>query len=177
MRSCLWSLPQCARRKQAQVGGSETGAFAALRRTQLGSRNGPELVVDGGFEILTDYGESFSPSWHATNLGLVGVTDYSPQVYEGTYAAHFGVHASPAELTQTIATDVGSTYTFSFALLSEVDEPPSTSNHFEAWLGGQQLLLLDAGDFPFTVHFPLHCHRGHVDYTLCGSARDSGARL
>lgn len=93
------------------------------------------LVANCGFETGT-----FSGWTLAGDLSNTGVDQFS--AHSGSYGASFANNVGSETLTQTLATVVGTRYTYRFWLLSE--DPTYTRTAFvRAFVGGQQLFDLE----------------------------------
>jgi hypothetical protein len=77
-------------------------------------RSSANLVTNPGFESGTLVG-----SWtQSGNLGFTSVANSAPFVHSGTFGLEMGPVGSLGFITQTLATQVGTTYDLSYWFLS-----------------------------------------------------------
>jgi hypothetical protein len=103
------------------------------------------IVTNPGFET-----GDFSGWTHAGNTEFSGVDDFAP--HSGGFAAFFGPVETTGSLFQSLVTTPGTSYTFSFWLMSGSAGSPETPNFFDAlWNGSSVFSLSNAGAFGYTL--------------------------
>ena len=111
---------------------------------------GGNLVANPGFETGDFTGWTLTGTTDAVSNTVVGPAGFNSWLpNSGTYFAALGAAGSDSSLSQTIATTVGQTYTFSWFLGSD----GSTPSDFSAfWNGSTILSLVDAPATPGYSH-------------------------
>lgn len=114
---------------------------------QAQSANGPELIHNGGFESGGAFWSNTSPAGIETNPAWVyGVGPDTSRVME--IDVNGGSHD---DISQTVATAAGTTYTFSFDTALRSGFPPQSDTFQVVW-NGQVIDTVTAGSTTFEHH-------------------------